>query len=38
MPFIVDPEKCSGCGTCEEICLVEVIKVESKEAIVDYET
>lgn len=33
----VDKEKCTGCGTCEETCPVEAIKVKEK-AEVDEET
>ena len=29
MAVIIDLEKCTGCGTCEEGCPVEAIKVES---------
>jgi NAD-dependent dihydropyrimidine dehydrogenase PreA subunit len=29
MAVIVDLEKCTGCGTCEEECPVEAIKVGS---------
>ena len=32
-----DKEKCTGCGTCEETCPVEAIKVKEK-AEVDEET
>jgi ferredoxin len=38
MAVIVDLEKCTGCGTCEEGCPVEAIKVESDKAVVDAET
>jgi hypothetical protein len=31
-------EKCTGCGTCEEGCPVEAIKVENDKAIVEAET
>jgi ferredoxin len=34
---IVDLEKCTGCGTCEEGCPVEAIKVENEKAVVDQE-
>ena len=33
----VDEEKCTGCGSCEETCPVEAIKVNDK-AVVDEET
>jgi ferredoxin len=38
MAVIVDQEKCTGCGTCEEGCPVEAIKVENEKAVVDAET
>jgi len=38
MAVIVDLEKCTGCGTCEEGCPVEAIKVEDGKANVDAET
>jgi ferredoxin len=37
MSVIVDLEKCTGCGTCEEGCPVEAIKVENDKAVVDKE-
>ena len=37
MAVKVDLEKCTGCGTCEEICPVEAIKVENEKAKVDEE-
>jgi NAD-dependent dihydropyrimidine dehydrogenase PreA subunit len=37
MAVIVDEEKCTGCGACEEACPVEAIKVKEK-AKVDEET
>ncbi len=37
MAVIIDPEKCTGCGTCEGGCPVEAIKVENKKAVVDKE-
>ena len=30
MAVNVDKEKCTGCGTCEETCPVEAIKVNEK--------
>jgi Fe-S-cluster-containing hydrogenase component 2 len=38
MAVIVDSEKCTGCGTCEETCPVEAITVENQKAVVDAET
>jgi Fe-S-cluster-containing hydrogenase component 2 len=38
MAVMVDQEKCTGCGTCEEVCPVEAIKVNSDKAVVDQET
>ena len=38
MAVIIDLEKCTGCGTCAEGCLVEAIKVENEKAVVDKET
>ena len=35
MAVIIDQEKCTGCGTCEEGCPVEAIKVENEKAVVD---
>lgn len=37
MAIIVNEEKCTGCGTCEEVCPVEAIKVENGKAVVDQE-
>ena len=31
----VDPEKCTGCGSCVEVCPVEAIKIEDDKAKVD---
>ncbi len=33
----VDFEKCTGCGTCAEVCPVEAIKIEDDKAQVDEE-
>ena len=30
MAVTVDEEKCTGCGSCEEACPVEAIKVDKK--------
>lgn len=38
MAVVVDLEKCTGCGTCEESCPVESIKIEKEKAVVDAET
>ncbi len=38
MAVVVDVEKCTGCGTCEEACPVEALKVENEKAVVDAET
>jgi NAD-dependent dihydropyrimidine dehydrogenase PreA subunit len=38
MAVIVDLEKCTGCGTCEEVCPVGALKVESDKAVIDEET
>ncbi|MFW6449488.1 MAG: ATP-binding protein [Nanoarchaeota archaeon] len=32
---IIDEEKCTNCGTCVEVCPVEVFKKGEKTAIVD---
>ena len=37
MAVKVDLEKCTGCGTCVEVCPVEAIKVENEKATVDNE-
>jgi Fe-S-cluster-containing hydrogenase component 2 len=37
MAVIVDVEKCTGCGTCAEVCPVEAVKVENEKAVVDEE-
>jgi len=37
MAVIVDGEKCTGCGTCVEVCPVEALKVENEKAVVDEE-
>jgi len=38
MAVIVDLERCTGGGTCEEGCPAEAIKVEGDKAVVDAET
>ena len=38
MAVIIDSEKCTGCGTCEEMCPVEALTVEKEKAVVDAET
>ncbi len=38
MAVIIDSEKCSGCGTCEEMCPVEALTAENEKAVVDAET
>ncbi len=30
MPPIVDPKKCSGCGTCAQICPTQVFRFDRK--------
>lgn len=30
MEWIVDPEKCNGCGQCEDFCIKRVYKVNKK--------
>jgi Fe-S-cluster-containing hydrogenase component 2 len=37
MAVKVDFEKCTGCGTCAEVCPVEAIKIEDDKAQVDEE-
>jgi Fe-S-cluster-containing hydrogenase component 2 len=37
MAVIVDQEKCTGCGKCEEVCPVEAIEMASDKAVVDEE-
>ena len=32
MPAIVDEEKCTGCGICEDTCSVGAIKVDGEKA------
>ncbi|HSB33934.1 MAG TPA: 4Fe-4S binding protein [Nitrospirota bacterium] len=32
MKFFVTTEKCSGCGTCSEICPTEAIRIEDGKA------
>jgi len=34
MPAVVDPEKCDGCGTCQDNCPSDAIHVEEKVAVV----
>ncbi len=34
MPAIVDASKCDGCGTCQDNCPSDAIKVEEKVAVV----
>ena len=35
MAVKVDLEKCTGCGSCAEVCPVEAIKIEKDKAKVD---
>lgn len=37
MAVIVDEEKCTDCGTCEEVCPSEAIKVTDYKAKIDAE-
>jgi ferredoxin len=37
MPAIVDASKCDGCGTCQDNCPSDAIKVEEKVAVVKEE-
>jgi Fe-S-cluster-containing hydrogenase component 2 len=37
MQFIVTTEKCTGCGTCTEICPTEAIRTESGKAWITME-
>ncbi len=38
MAATVDAEKCTGCGSCVEVCPVEAIKVENDVAVVSEDT
>ncbi|MHC1626900.1 MAG: indolepyruvate ferredoxin oxidoreductase subunit alpha [Methanoculleaceae archaeon] len=35
MPAVVDPEKCTGCGTCIDVCPSDAIHLEGDVAVVD---
>ena len=35
MAAVVNKEKCTGCGTCVDLCPVEAIKLEDNIAVVD---
>ncbi|MGC9435823.1 MAG: indolepyruvate ferredoxin oxidoreductase subunit alpha [Methanomicrobiales archaeon] len=35
MPAVVDPEKCTGCETCVDVCPSEAIHMEDDVAVVD---
>jgi Fe-S-cluster-containing hydrogenase component 2 len=35
MAVKVDLEKCTGCGSCAEVCPVEAIKIENDKAKID---
>ena len=35
MTVKVDLEKCTGCGSCAEVCPVEAIKIENDKAKID---
>jgi len=34
MPAVVNPEKCDGCGRCQDDCPSGAIKVEDEKAVV----
>jgi Fe-S-cluster-containing hydrogenase component 2 len=38
MAAIVDKEKCTGCGSCVEICPIEAISVVDDIAVIDAES
>lgn len=31
---LIDDEKCTGCGTCVEICPVEVLEIQNEKSVV----
>lgn len=31
--IIIDDEKCTGCGTCVEICPVEVLEIQNEKSV-----
>ncbi|MBO8169842.1 MAG: 4Fe-4S binding protein [Thermoanaerobacteraceae bacterium] len=35
MAVVVNRDECTGCGTCEEVCPMEAIKVEDDFAVVN---
>jgi ferredoxin len=35
--YFVNQDKCTGCGTCTEVCPTEAIKIESEKAIITWE-
>ncbi len=37
MAVKIDLEKCTGCGTCKEVCPVEAIEIENDKAAVNEE-
>jgi Fe-S-cluster-containing hydrogenase component 2 len=37
MPAVVDKEKCDGCGTCQDNCPAEAIRIEDDKAVVNNE-
>lgn len=32
--ILIDDEKCTGCGTCVEICPVEVLEIQNEKSVV----
>lgn len=35
MAVIVDPDKCTGCGACKDVCPSDAITIENEKAVIN---
>ncbi|MDI6689912.1 MAG: 4Fe-4S binding protein [Actinomycetota bacterium] len=33
--FFIDPERCTGCGNCIEVCPMQAISIQNEKAVID---